>query len=113
MNNEEFQKLVLEKLTGLEQGQIRLDNRMETMDNRMEAMDNRVASIEKCMATKDDIARLETKIDTLASEGQKDVIAILTLLDSKIEHIQEDIKSIAEITGEHEMRIRTLMRRPV
>lgn len=91
MTNEEFQKLVLEKLVNLEQGQAKIENR--------------VSSIETNMATKDDISRLEDKIDCLASEGQQDVTAMLQLMNGKLDKQAEILKILSSRSIEQEAEI--------
>lgn len=60
MINEEFQKLVLEKLSSLEQGQKSLEGKVDNLDS---------------------------KIEKLAVTTQEDVIAMLQLTDKKIDQI--------------------------
>ncbi|MGL5513954.1 MAG: hypothetical protein ACRDBM_12060 [Sporomusa sp.] len=66
--------------------------------------------IQATMVTKD-------YLDKVIIEQQKDVIAMLQHVDNKLDsHIsllREDLKSVAEVTGDHEMRIRSLARKPV
>ncbi len=85
MTSEEFQKAVLEEFNALKSD---------------------INAIKSTMATKEDVHKI-------VAEQQKDVIAMLQLLDKKLSDIQEDMKSITEIVGEHEVKIRTLIRRPV
>ncbi len=56
---------------------------------------------------------IDAKVDKYGYAQQEDVIAILQLINEKINAVVEDVKSNAEITGIHEMRIRTLSRCPV
>lgn len=86
MTNEEFQKLILEQLRDIKGDIAKLDTKIDV---------------------------LEAKVDNYAVEQQKDVIALLQLNGKKLDEIREDVKSVAEITGEHEMKIRSLSRRPV
>lgn len=86
MTNEEFQKLILEQLRDIKGDIAKLDTKFDV---------------------------LEAKVDNYAVEQQKDVIALLQLNGKKLDEIREDVKSVAEITGEHEMKIRSLSRRPV
>ncbi len=102
MTNEEFQKQVMEKLESLE-------TRMSGIENGLGGIEGRMTGIES------KVAELPTRqeLHAVVAEQQKDVIAMLQLLDKKLSDIQEDMKSITEIVGEHEVKIRTLIRRPV
>jgi hypothetical protein len=77
------------------------------------ATKDEVAAIKETMATKADITQLESKIESYGQVQQNDVYHLLKLTSEKIDGIREDMKSLVEITGEHEVRIRTLSRRPV
>lgn len=74
MINEEFQKLVLEKLVGLEK---------------------RYDALEKNMVTKSDLAEAVQKLPTrdelhqVIAEQQKDVTAMLEIMDKKLTAIME------------------------
>ncbi|EAX47462.1 conserved hypothetical protein [Thermosinus carboxydivorans Nor1] len=67
MTNEEFQKLMLEKFS--------------SMEANMQSMQKELTAIRREMATKDDIARLDAKIDAVKSELKADIAA----LDAKVE----------------------------
>lgn len=62
------------------------------------------------VATKDDVAKLRThvidEIDAIRTELKENISQIET-------NICDDMKSLFEIAGEHEVKIRTLTRRPV
>ncbi len=72
MTEAEFQKNVLEKLKNMEEGQSRLEEGQ---------------------------SRLETKIDILASDGQKDIFAILQLINTKLDATatKEDLARIEDV----------------
>ncbi|XFO68502.1 hypothetical protein SPSIL_047250 [Sporomusa silvacetica DSM 10669] len=72
-----------------------------------------ISTIQSTMATKADITRLENKIEQYGEVQQKDIYHLLQLTSKKVDNIHEDLKSLAEVTGEHEMKIRSLARRPV
>lgn len=72
-----------------------------------------ISAIQSTMATKADITRLESKIEQYGEVQQKDISHLLQLTSKKVDNIHEDVKSLAEVTGEHEMKIRSLARRPV
>jgi SpoVK/Ycf46/Vps4 family AAA+-type ATPase len=62
--------------------------------NNFDKLENRVKFIETNMVTKNDISQLEGKID-------------------KLNELFENIKSVTKVSGDHEMCIGTLTRRPV
>ncbi|WP_371363553.1 hypothetical protein SRRS_44330 [Sporomusa rhizae] len=90
----------------------------------IEEVKNEIIEIKSTMATKteladtrtelrDGFAALDAKIEKYGQVQQQDIYHLLKLSNQKLETICEDIKSVAEIAGEHEKRIRTLSRRPV
>lgn len=80
---------------------------------RLDGIEKDVLSIKSDMATKADIARIEARIEKYGEVQQKDIYHLLKLTGEKVDSVHEDLKSLAEVTGEHEMKIRTLSRRPV
>ena len=78
MKEDEFQRIVLEKLT--------------TMDQRMSTMEQK-------MVTRDDILRLEDKIDKLSNDSPNDIMALLELIDNKLDNTatKEDLVSTNSI----------------
>lgn len=79
MNEAEFQKIVLEKLTSMGEGQARLEGNQVRLEEGQ--------------------ARLENKIDHLASDSQKDILAMLKLMDAKLDNTasKEDIARIEDV----------------
>jgi hypothetical protein len=67
MTNEEFQKIVLEKLTGME----KIATDIERIESKVE--------------------RIEGKIDKLAAEGQEDIKAMLGHINKKLDAQNEII----------------------
>ena len=86
---------------------------MGTLKSDMDTVKSDISAIQSTMATKADITRLEGKIEQYGEGQQKDIYHLLQLTSKKIDNIHEDLKSLAEVTGEHEMKIRSLARRPV
>jgi hypothetical protein len=80
---------------------------------RLDGIEKDVLSIKSDMATKADTARIEARIEKYGEVQQKDIYHLLKLTGEKVDSVHEDLKSLAEVTGEHEMKIRTLSRRPV
>ena len=85
MANEEFQKLVLEKLVDLENGQKQLKQEL-----------------------KEDIAKVESKIDQIGAENQKDVLAMLQIINNKIDKHSEILKILSSRSIEQEADILVL-----
>jgi chromosome segregation ATPase len=200
MTNEEFQTLVLEKLTGLDNrlgdvenhldnvnnrlGNVEnhlsnVDNRLENVENHLGNVDNRLENVENHLGNVDNhwenvknrlnnvegqlsetngivkalihnAEELNAKYDglltiTASKETVKRIESIVTRWNAKAatkddlaeirlhvideldaartelkgglaqteSNIREDLKSLFEITGEHEVKLRTLTRRPV
>jgi predicted nuclease with TOPRIM domain len=120
MTNEDFQALVLEKLTSLASNVKGLENVVSGLGNEFKGLENDVNGlgnefkglvneVKGLKASHDELAR---KIDVVCEQT-----AILTEFKSevsdKLDTIIEDNKSIQEILGEHEIAIRTLRRKPV
>lgn len=68
------------------------------------------------MATKDDIANMATKDDiaNLATKADIETLPLVTQaileINTDVKKIMEDLKSIHEILGEHDVSIRTIRR---
>lgn len=87
--------------------------RLDRMEEGQQQLKSEVSAIKETMATKTDITRLENKIEQYGNVQQKDIYHLLKQTSEKVTAIHEDLRSLAEVTGEHEMKIRTLSRRPV
>ncbi|HEY3362149.1 MAG TPA: hypothetical protein VGK06_10110 [Methanosarcina sp.] len=83
MTNEEFQKLILDKLAT-------------------------VATKDDIKQLKDDIAVLDSKIDLLAQGSQEDVKSMIRLTDKKIDRIDTKIDILNNHLLEHETDIQLL-----
>ena len=90
-----------------------LKSDVSTLKSDMDTVKSDISAIQSTMATKTDITRLESKIEQYGEVQQKDIYHLLQLTSKKVDNIHEDLKSLAEVTGEHEMKLRTLARRPV
>jgi DNA anti-recombination protein RmuC len=90
---EEILKQILSEIKDLKSGQEQLREETSTINGKLDT--------------------LESKIDQLASDSQKDIVSILELQNKKLDDIREDIHSIIEVTGEHEIKIRNLSRRAI
>ena len=80
--------------------------KLNSMDNRMNDIEKDIQTIKTEMATK-------TDIKTIFGEQQKDVLAMLQIMDSKLDDIFISQESISEILGRHEVQIMKLRKRPV
>ena len=128
MTNEDFQTLVINELKGIKSdiGTIKddvstlksdvstLKSDVSTLKSDVNTLKSDVNTLKSDVSTlKSDVntlklkvtnleegqARLETKIEHLASEGQKDVTAMLKLIDRKIDSLasKEDVTRIENI----------------
>ncbi len=89
MTNEEFQRLVLEKLLSLEQGQVGLDKKVDAVELKL---------TEKIDAVE---TKLTEKIDAVETKLNAKIDAVETRLTEKIEYYgqiqQDDVKGILEL----------------
>ncbi|WP_041272504.1 hypothetical protein [Desulfitobacterium hafniense] len=88
MTNEEFQRLVLEKLTGLEHGQIKLEERIDEVESvltaKVEALDVKVNALDtKVEALDVKVNVLDTKVDALDVKVN-DLDTKVEALDAKV-----------------------------
>ncbi|MBP2663822.1 MAG: hypothetical protein H6Q71_1770 [Firmicutes bacterium] len=86
---------------------------IKPITQRLDNMEKDIITIKSDMATKTDITRLENKIEQYGEVQPKAIYHLLQLTSKKVDNIHEDVKSLAEVTGEHEIKIRSLARRPV
>ncbi len=93
MNEAEFQKIVLEKLTSMGEGQARLEGNQVRLEEGQARLEGNQVRLEEGQA------RLENKIDHLASDSQKDILAMLKLMDAKLDNTasKEDIARIEDV----------------
>jgi len=109
VENEKFQELVLQQLQALaegqkqlserlglvEEGQARLENRIEALDNRMEVLENRMESLENRMeALENRMDSLENRMDSLENRQAK--------LELRLEN--EVIPKISTLFDGHQLR---------
>ena len=93
----------------------KFDERLEPINNRLDGMGERLDNIEQNMATKDDLSRVEGKIDNLetrTAEGFNKTEKHLKNIYSDTNRIRKDVGKIHEpqaiIVGEHGGRIERL-----
>ena len=108
LNNEEFQKLMLEKISSISDEMSIIKGEMKTLregqtsiQNKLEGVENRLGNVE---------GRLENVENRLEDMEVKNANRHLEI-ESKLETLMEDNKSVREILGGHEVDIRTLRRK--
>ena len=72
---------------------IQVDQRFDQVDQRLDSIDNRLSWLEK--------------------HEESDIIATLMVINNKVNDLHEMFRSVSEVLGDHELRIRALIRRPV
>lgn len=130
LTNEEFQKAVLEELSGIKKQMSETNGIVKSLIHHSEVMGAELSGLRVTTASLDAVKRIEKTITLMnAKVSSKEDIAELRMhmLDevdavrSEIkavllqgeENIRADMKSLFEIAGEHEVKIRNLIRRPV
>ena len=127
MSNEEFQKIVLEELRGLKEGQEQLVGRMEQLEIGQEQLVGRMEQLE--IGQEQLVGRIEQleigqkQLKIGQGEIRKDIKAVIEQTayltefrqetNEKLDSLVEDNRSICEILGEHEVSIRTVRRKIV
>ncbi len=141
MDNQEFQRIVLEELKGIREGQKSLELRQRNLEEGQKSLELRQRNLEegqkslelrqknleegqeslksRQMTLELEQQQLIEKIDSM--EKTVNVIYEQTIflteskqeMDEKMDKIIENHKSMIEIIGEHEVEIRSLRRRPV
>ena len=125
MSNEEFQKIVLEELRGLKEGQEQLVGRMEQLEIGQEQLVGRMEQLE--IGQEQLVGRIEQleigqkQLKIGQGEIRKDIKAVIEQTayltefrqetNEKLDSLVEDNRSICEILGEHEVSIRTVRRK--
>lgn len=134
MSNEEFQKTVLERLSGIQTDISGMKSDIKELQSDVSGMKSDIKELQSDVSgMKSDIKGLQTDVSGLKSDVMElrtdvkelkekvnaiyDQTAVLTEFRTetnlKLDNIIEDNKSIHEILGEHEVAIRTLQRKPV
>lgn len=111
MTNEEFQKIVLEELRGLKEGQEQLVSRMEQLETGQEQLVGRIERLE--IGQKQlEVGQGEIRKDIKSIiEQTADLTEFRQETNEKLDSLMEDNKSICQILGEHEVSIRTVRRK--
>jgi len=139
MNNEEFQRIVLEELRDLKAGQGRLGVRMDNIENRIGSLEDRMGSLEDRMGSlevrmdkiEDRMGSLEVRMDKIEDkvgkleEGQGGILHSLDGLieqtasltefrvevNAKLDRIIDENRVFKEIIGRHEVDIEMLKKK--
>ena len=120
MTNEEFQKIVLEELRSLKEGQKQLETgqkQLEVGQKQLEAGQRQLEAGQRQLETG------QKQLEAGQKEIRKDLKAVIEQTadltefrqeaNEKLDSLIEDNKSIHGILGEHEVSIRTLRRRVI
>ena len=81
-----------------------LNRKMDSMNSRMDSMNSKMDGIETKMSTKQDIVRLEDKMDTnhkVLHDGYKQTYEKLTHMDGKLDRQEEILKG-------HDLQIKVM-----
>lgn len=127
MSEERFDRLekmmekVITKVDSLDTRMGSLEVKMDSLETRMGSLETKVDSLEakvdslevKVDSLDAKVDALDTKVEHYGQIQQDDVHGLLQVMDKKLTNLSEDMKSLAEVIGDHEIRIRTLARRPV
>lgn len=122
MSDEEFQRLVLNELKSLRsEQQVQADSVQEKFDSmqgkfdsmQMELVDTRREMQERFDQMDKRFDQVDTRFDRLERHSEENVQATLNVIHDKVGDIQDTLLSVSEVMGDHEIRIRKLVRRPV
>ncbi|MBA1337224.1 MAG: hypothetical protein HPY66_0384 [Firmicutes bacterium] len=103
MGSESFEKVVLEELKALKAGQENLEGKIDGLEGKIDTIESKIDNMES------KIDAIGNKLDDIESKNANRHLEI----ESRLNALIEDNKSIHEVLGEHEISIRTLRRRPV
>lgn len=105
-SNEEFQKIVLEELKGLREGQNELNTKVGSLDTKVGILESSVASLEKGQQ------EIKRQLDAI-TEQTTDLSEFRTETIEKLDTIIDENEILQEIVGTHEVSIRRIQRRVV
>lgn len=93
MTNEEFQKLVLQKLSSLE----RIENELQEVKNDVRSVKEDMTNLNNDVrSVKENVINLTNKADKILEDQPQDIVAILNVLNSKVS-TKEDIARVEDI----------------
>lgn len=132
MTNEEFQRIVLEKLGGLEEGQKRLEGRQKSLEERQKSLEEGQMKLEQRQIRleqgqvelergqknfEEEQKKLVIKVDSMEKiliathEQTAKLIEFKEEINNKIEKVIEENKLLKEMFGRHEIEIKVLQRK--
>ena len=101
MTNEEFQKIVLEELRSLKEGQRALETRLANVEEGQKGLESRFINLEE--------GQREIKKELKGiTEQTADLTEFRHEVNSKLDIIIEENDALKDITGKHEVDIRRL-----
>ncbi|GAB6274531.1 MAG: hypothetical protein STSR0004_13940 [Peptococcaceae bacterium] len=102
MDTDKFQKLVLEQLKTLTEGQNRLDNRMNRLDNRMNGLDSHMDKLENSMV------KLELRMENEAFNKISALFDGYKLLSETLTDHTDRLQRIEDKITTHDIQIKVL-----
>lgn len=86
-----------------------LDAKLKPLQEDMTGIKQEMAGMKQDLSNiKQDISGLHHKFDLLASEQPDDTIAMLQIINTKLDHIQKDVAFIYFKTSQNELEINRL-----
>lgn len=127
MSEEEFQKLVLSEFRALRQEMQESNSALrqemqesnsalrQEMQEGNSALDQKIQEGNNSLRQEIQDLRLEMRdrFDRLERHSEENVQATLNVIHDKVSDIRESLRSVSEVLGDHELRIRNIIRRPV
>ena len=122
MSDEEFQRLVLNEFKSLRrEQQVQADSVQEKFDSmqekfyslHQELVDTRREMRERFDQSDTRFDQMDERFERLERHSEENVQATLNVIHDKVVDIQDTLSSVSEVLGDHELRIRKLVRRTV
>ncbi len=129
MSDEEFQRLVLNEFKSLRrEQQVQADSVQEKFDSMQEkfySLHQELVDTRREMRERFDQSdtrfdqmderfdQMDERFERLERHSEENVQATLNVIHDKVVDIQDTLSSVSEVLGDHELRIRKLVRRTV
>lgn len=110
MTNDEFQKIVLEELKTLKEGQRGLEKGQNDLEKGQKDLENGLRGLEDRLKVLEDGQRVTNKALESVIEQTADLTEFREEVNSKLETNFEENQVLKGIAGEHEVDIRTIKR---
>lgn len=116
MSEEEFQKLVLSEFRALRQEMrenisvLRQEMQESNSALRQEMQEGNTSLRQEIQDLR---MEMRDRFDRLERHSEENVQATLNVIHGKVSDIRESLRSVSEVLGDHELRIRNITRRPV